>query len=352
MNAMVGHERKFQTQYPGCEMPRFKSYPGSQLRSSWLNLAAVSARSVIDAGKSLDRSGIRIDGEFRALKPDDVPAIVVAHNERRLIGSFLDHYRRLGVTRFLWLDDHSVDGSPGYLASQPDVDLLVSNVRYREARRGRVWREMITDRYGRERWYLMVDADEFLIYKDCESVKLPDVIRSMTAKGVKHFFAPMIDLYPGGDVDAAVYSGGLMPWEVADSFDAEGYRVRPASKGWRVEGGVRQRIAKSPPLLTKYPLIYWDAKTNLNANIHFPGPYYRNLAPAFGVLLHFKFFADFRNSFRRIVESGSHFAGGTHYRALLKGLESLDSTQLETDASMKFEDSRQMHQLGFFSDWR
>jgi hypothetical protein len=300
----------------------------------------------------MDRTGVFINGTFRRLEPNDIPVIVVAQNEYRLVAPFLEHYRQLGITRFLWLDDSSSDGSREFLATQRDVDVWTSNVGYASARRGRLWREMIVDVYGRNRWYVMVDADEFLIYKNCEAVKLAEVTRTLQSKGVKHLFAPMIDLYPSGKIENAIYQGEGMPWEVAGMFDVEGYRVAPVSRGWHMEGGIRCQLSKSPPLLTKYPVVYWDAKTNLNTSIHFPAPYYRNLSPAMGALLHFKFFSDFRSSFNRIVESGSHFDGGSFYKGILDGLKQTGQTELQGDRSINFEGSLQMHRLGFFSDWQ
>lgn len=328
------------------------SYPGSPLRYTWRDLAAAYIRSLADARSIMERSGVRIDGRFRALGPDDIPIVVVAHNERRLITPFLEHYRRLGITRFLWLDDSSTDGSPEFLAAQHDVDVLTSNIRYSAARRGRLWREMIVDRYGRGRWYVMVDADEFLIYKNCENVKLTEVTRALHSKGVKHLFAPMIDLYPGGNVENAIYVGDRMPWAVADMFDAEGYHVKCASRGWRMEGGIRNQFSKIPLLLTKYPIVYWDAKTNLNSSIHFPAPYYRNLSPPMGALLHFKFFSDFRGAFNRIIQSGGHFDGGAFYKAMLDGIGDSALAEFQGYRSTKFEGSLQMHRLGFFTDWQ
>lgn len=328
------------------------SYPGSPLTCTWREFAVAGLRSFQDAKNSMDRAGVCLDGKFRALAADDIPLIIVARNERRLIKPFLDHYRALGVTRFLWLDDASDDGSPDLLTAQPDVDVLTSNVRYSEARRGRLWREMIVDRYGRDRWYVMVDADEFLIYKNSETFKLTEVTRALRSKGVKHLFAPMIDLYPRGKLEDAIYHGDCMPWMVADRFDFDGYRVESVSRGWHLEGGIRHKFSKLPPLLTKYPLVFWDTKTNLNSSIHFPGPYYRNLSPPMGVLLHFKFFSDFRASFNRIIQNGNHFDGGAFYKAVLNGLQRTDRLDSQDDRSIKYKGSLQMHRLGFFTDWQ
>ena len=44
-------------------------------------------------------------------------------NERDLLPLFLDHYRKLGIARFVIVDNDSSDGSHEWLIDQPDVEL-------------------------------------------------------------------------------------------------------------------------------------------------------------------------------------------------------------------------------------
>ena len=54
-----------------------------------------------------------------------------------------------------------------------------STVRYGEARRGKLWREALFARYGKNRWYLNIDADEYLVYDRCFEKPLPDLIAQL-----------------------------------------------------------------------------------------------------------------------------------------------------------------------------
>ena len=56
--------------------------------------------------------------EMVPLKEKDFPLIFVIHNGRRFLPSFLKHYRSLGVTRFLCVDDASTDGTKEYLLDE------------------------------------------------------------------------------------------------------------------------------------------------------------------------------------------------------------------------------------------
>ena len=53
-----------------------------------------------------------------------LPLVALAHNEANLIQPFLAHYRALGPTHFIIVDDHSTDGTRAMLEGQPAVTLL------------------------------------------------------------------------------------------------------------------------------------------------------------------------------------------------------------------------------------
>jgi hypothetical protein len=118
-------------------------------------------QSLVRGWEKMARGNIRLVAitPVKPLVAGDLALLVPSRNERRFIDPFLRHYRQLGITRFIWIDDRSTDGSVEALKEQRDVDLYVSNARYKEARRGRLWRHMLVDLYGQNRWYLSVDVD-------------------------------------------------------------------------------------------------------------------------------------------------------------------------------------------------
>lgn len=287
----------------------------------------------------------------RQLSSEDIPLIVASRNEGHLLDAFLRHYRGLGVTRFLWVDDASDDGSQQKLAEQDDVDLYTSNVRYSAARRSRTWREMLAKLYGRNRWYVSVDADEFLVYRNSNTVGLRDVLAQLTRRGIKHLGAPMLDMYPPGRVASAAYDGTLMPWEVAACFDASGYSIKRGTRAVEISGGVRKRAFNSDPFLMKYPLIFWTGLTGYPRSIHAPAPAWRNFSPPMGALLHFKFFSDFRPRFQANVREGQHHNGARLYADILD-TPKLDDLVLENETSAFYSGPEDLHRRGFFTDWR
>lgn len=287
----------------------------------------------------------------RPLGKDDIPLVFNTHNDRKLLPSFLAHYRKLGVSRFICVDDVSSDGTREYLLAQADVDLWSSPVRYRDARRGREWRETLFDRYGGDRWYLNVDSDEFLIYQDCENRPLGALLQALESKGEKRLAAPMLDMYPVERLGSATLGSNdhRMPWEIADHFDGAGYEISYTKRAISIRGGPRKRKFGHVLELIKYPVIFWDKDCSLGVSIHQPLPCERNFLPISGVLLHFKFFSDYKEKIEQAVADGQYFDAAAVYKTMLEDLQKTGEFDFADECSTRYSDSRQLLELGFIA---
>ncbi|HEY6632739.1 MAG TPA: glycosyltransferase family 2 protein [Rhizobiaceae bacterium] len=288
-------------------------------------------------------------GALRPLSANDFALVVSTHNDMRLMGSFLQHYRALGVTRFLCVDDLSTDDTAEFLLAQPDVELFTSNVRYKDADRGKIWRERLFAIFGRDRWYLSVDSDEFFLYETAGSERIGDFVRRLDRAGVRRLPAPMLDLYPVGDLSRAVFSGadGSMPWEIATHFDGGGYRANAFNTGISIYGGVRARVFQAHGELMKYPLLRWDRYCSLGRTIHRPRPSSYNFGPALGILLHFKIFSDLRQTTETAVQEGQHYKDAKVYKAILGRLGEAGSLDLSYEDSIPFAGVDDLMRRGF-----
>jgi len=128
-------------------------------------------------------------------------------DEMYFLPAFLDHYRRLGIERFIVVDDRSQDGSREFLLDQPDVMVLGTSLRFGETRSipsghlnvkaeraKNAWHNLLPARYAPQRWSAKVDLDEF--------VELPlgmtfrDLDKRAKAAGGSAVYGAMLDLYP------------------------------------------------------------------------------------------------------------------------------------------------------------
>ncbi|RLQ88308.1 glycosyltransferase family 2 protein [Notoacmeibacter ruber] len=268
---------------------------------------------------------------------DAIACVFLCHDDLRFLPSFLEHYRSMGVSRFICVDDRSTDGSREFLQAQEDVDLWVSARRYREARRGKVWREWLMCRYGFGRWYLNVDSDEYFIAPLHDQMPLSDYVAVLNRRAIRRVAAPMIDFYPR-ELEEAVFHGtnGEKPWEVAPLFDGGDYEGRLEQAGPILLGGVRRRVFHSDNHLMKYPLLYWDRACTLGASVHWPKPARYNWTTEWGVLLHFKIFSDLAGQVQQAIQEGQHMGGAENYIALKNHLEKAESSNFIYEKTINY----------------
>lgn len=287
--------------------------------------------------------------EIRPLGGSDIPLVAQIRNARRYLPSFLQHYRNIGVTRFIFVDDQSTDGSLEYLEKIENVDLYQSRLSYMESNRGLLFKEEVVEIYGANRWWVFVDIDEYIVYDGIETHGLSDLTRALERRRLTRLLAPLLDMYPSGNIQQAHFDGSdsQMPWEVASAFDRSGYFIRFRGKDWEIRGGVRHRVFGNWVELTKYPLMY-VADGDYFRSIHYPRPHYGNSTPILGNLLHFKFFSDYEDSIRRAVEEGRYFEGSKHYKVALERIEQGRAVFYDRDISEEFIGAKGLAEIGFF----
>ncbi len=112
----------------------------------------VSSASV-GAGQGLAQVaalGGRLREKKAAPGASGVTVICLIKDEFFYLPAFLDHYRRLGVSRFVFLDDGSTDEGPDYLMRQADCAVVVSDLTFGQFVDGKkadvIWRTALTAR--------------------------------------------------------------------------------------------------------------------------------------------------------------------------------------------------------------
>ena len=296
-----------------------------------------------------------------SIKAKDVLLFACLRNEMMRLPFFLDHYRRLGVGHFLIVDNASDDGTGAFLADQQDVSLWRATASYKSARFGMDWLTALQWRYGHDHWIVTVDADELLIYPECESRGLAELTAWLDRMGHRAMGALMLDLYPKGPVSRQTYEAGQDPTDVLTWFDAFGYwaQIQPKMGNLWLQGGARARcfFADDPrraPTLNKIPLVHWQRPYVYVNSTHNMLPLQLNRVydeagaeKTTGVLLHTKFLPDASRRAREEKARGEHFADATRYGDYYDAVA--DDPDLWCADSQRFEDWRQLVDLGLMT---
>jgi hypothetical protein len=181
---------------------------------------------------------------------NDVKVVSTVRNEMLILPHFLEHYRKLGIKYFVFIDNDSQDGTREYLMSQPDCGVWWSPDSFSEARNSTSWvNELI--RQGRlAGWCLRVDADELFVFKGMESHTVNEYARDLRTRGYDCVCGMMLDMYPAGNFLSAQMDPATDPLSLLCWFDQEYTVACPKGcaadeiprNGLRITGGPRQRM--------------------------------------------------------------------------------------------------------------
>jgi hypothetical protein len=332
-------------------------------------------------------------------RPGEIRAVLIVRNEALRLPQILDHHRSLGVDRFFAVDNDSNDGTLDLLLGQPDTHVFFTDRSFRDEKA--LWRRRILEEFCEDHWTLHVDADELLLYPECDSMGLRTLCSFLEEEGAKGMFAPLVDMYPGLSLEETTYRPGASLVATCPYFDSSGYHLRyrrkQAAPPFRLQGGPRARLmyerAEKPPRLRraladwlydirrtrpalalripllaalldaaaksglprrappmgKVPLLRWSreihARTRCLDGLHYVKPPVP-LSSSWGALLHFKFLGDFRERVREAVEKKLYGGADFDYERYEKFLQIQGSVHLKSGCSRRFDSTRDLLDAG------
>ena len=296
----------------------------------------------------------RIDRRRFEVRPGELLCVICVRNERLRLPYTLDYHRRLGVDRFLIVDNLSDDGSTEMLLAESDVHVFVAEERYSESGYGVQWINSLLDAYAVDHWALTVDADELLVYPGCEKLSLQDLTAHLDGRGEQALLTFLLDMYSDRQIRETLYTTGRPFLDSCPYFDVDSYSWEPTNETrGRVpsRGGPRDRVfwagndrGRPAPFLPKIPLVRWRRGLAYQASTHvLPGV---RVSAMTGVLMHFKFFSDFTDRVAEEAVRGEHWQDAGQYGVYRKVLEENPGLNMHYRQSVRYEDSQQLVDLG------
>lgn len=195
---------------------------------------------------------------------NSVILICVIRDERLLLEYFIQHYERCGVTHFIFVDNDSEDNSLEYLMSRNDINCLLYHTTdsYAKNDYGIKWVNEILDEYCKNKWCVVVDADELILPRKNKS--LLDIKCKMEENGQNVLPTCLIDFYPK-HLDTTPYKSGNPFYSHSNHYDKfveDDYMIYPGNGGELVvKGGMRHRVFgtnREPFCLTKKSFFKYD----------------------------------------------------------------------------------------------
>jgi hypothetical protein len=259
--------------------------------------------------------------------------LAVLRNEAIRIPYFLEYYRKLGIDHFLFVDNDSTDSFFELVENDPDISVWHTKSSYKKSRYGVDWVNCLLRKFGRNRWCLTVDPDEFLVYPNCETRGLRLLVEHLNYTEQDKLFCPLVDMYSNKKFTETQYKAGEDPKEVCPYFDVFGYFARKDQyfQNIKITGGPRMRMffknhPDEAPALNKTPLVYWRWFFVYYSSTHSLVPrrlnkvHQKNIDLT-GCLLHFKFISLLEEKAKEEVDRNQHFAGSREYKQYIKGFD-------------------------------
>ena len=285
------------------------------------------------------------------LRQNEIFVISVVRNEMIMLPHFLAHYRKLGVASFVFIDNCSDDGTREYLYQQPDVILYSCDTEYKYSHYGVAWQQAVLGNLCLNKWVLLADADELLVYEDFEQKSLPQLLQEIENDGENAMRTDMVDMYPYGDLSEADFTKDD-PFEVAGWFDMSSLRPWRLGSGWfsnmeSTSSNLRHRLAPhSEPhayVSQKYALFRYYPWLRLSQGIHYQSGMKVCEAPAY--LAHFKYHAGFKEKVMVEVRRKQHYNNALEYNRYLQLLAEREGGFGDPDISVKYQNSKSLCNL-------
>lgn len=201
-----------------------------------------------------------------------------------LIPHILKHHFDIGVDRVFYIDNGSTDESLDILLSYPNVHVWSQPEQF-SSRNKTDWTMQLVSEYGPGCWCLIVDTDEMFIYPNYETTPIQDFVALQEQLGFDCVATRFIDMYANTSVQEARVTDSLL--DALPYFDVSDYGCRDRALGFR-------------PAIGKMPLFRYNDEITPTLCFHAIHGF-EKLSDTYCGLLHFKFHADYKNTFLRHV---------------------------------------------------
>lgn len=296
----------------------------------------------------------KIDNLSIPIGEDELRLFVVARNESLRLPYFFKYYTQLGVDRFFLIDNNSTDNSINIALAQDNVHVFKINRSYKNHWD---WMEYFLNKYGENRWCMVVDVDELLYFPYSEHLSLKQLIKYLCNNNFTALKSVLLDIHSSNSIAETEYRPGMNPIDICNYFDplieiCTGHYFD--KKKWQYfildsyYGGVRGKIFAKEERerfnMTKYSLFKNTKDTYLVQGMH--GINGANIADVQGAVMHTKFLSDFSQRVFEEVVREEHFNNASEYKIYKDSILKDKTLSLRNENSTQFTNTEQLVDLG------
>ncbi len=261
--------------------------------------------------------------------------LCVEKNSLTYMKKFLPYYRKLGIQHFAIIDNVSSDGTAEYLEKQEDVTLYSAPYPFEHHKKAG-WLLQAIQEMGIDRWYLRLDADEFLTWEGMEESSIPELIMKMERHGMGTYRAIMADMYPAYSILDGVHDDDCFMDDFVYFDDSSSYSLNSETDEYF--GGMRKRTIGTDLRMDKYVIFRPDRGYIPVTNHNMTGVRNEEEKKCRGILRHYKFLPSEGKKYLQIStnkRSGySGFRQISKYRKLVDGnVNAIFSNSIRYDSS-------------------
>jgi hypothetical protein len=306
----------------------------------------------------------RLDDKPISTASGQISCFVGARNEFTRLPYFLDYHRRLGVDRFFVMDNSSTDGTREFVLEQADCHCFHTEGSHFALNIDPPnWTNALLNVFGVGNWCVVLDADELLVYPECERVPIGRFCNFLEDQDSNAMSASMIDMYADGPATRFAYRPNQPFVEAAPFFDPKPGWLKSINGVFppvQMFGGVRERLFwhgrfrnTMPPCLSKVPLVKWRGGMRYLVAQHLINQ--AVLAPVTGALLHFKFMTGFQIRSEVEIKENAEMIENTDVeekslqerKVYLETLMKRPNLTFRNSESARFDGSNQLVKLGW-----
>lgn len=276
----------------------------------------------------------------------EIRCFFCGRNEARRIPEFLSYHRHLGVDRFFYIDNGSIDDSVEVALADESVHIWRTQQIYQECRFGVDWQESLLERFGIGHWCLLLDLDEFFYFPFCDQGRsFQNFLSLQEAAGHTVVKSIMLDMYSDRRICETTLASEKSIFDVCPYFDRPRYLSLCFSRDFqRIQRiyfqGVRQRVFSANAMIRKYPLVRYSKDMRLSLGHHHLPARVQSLGGERTYLFHFKFLRSLHEYARDSVYRECHWNASAEYRKYLDRMDSdLNLSLYDPRVSIRFRGS-------------